>query len=487
MDRRDFIKATLSAGAAAVVCSSALTCSVGCRSGAEKNGKLTSRSKNLTKDYDLIVVGGGMAGVAAAVAASRNGTRTLLIESSSACGGMGSNGLVPSFTPFSYKGIEKPLIGGIGREILQKLQSIGGSNRAGWPFLDAEAVKFVCDEILTESKVTVAYLTTVLKVKTRNRRLKSITVHDRSGIHELTADNFIDATGDAFISSSAGVPTLNGDPEGRTQPGSCCIVISGIDAKRLPLLKQASPVDGIISLTPLLREHTARYLAAGKLVNQGNFEYHIAGGNLDIDSGIARLNFGHFYDLGSCDPDKISKLLSDGRKYARKYVECLKKNMPGMENAVLTNTPSLPDIRESRRIVGRTTLPASAYWQGELHDDDIALYDYMVDVHAFDPAQQKKSLAANGYLKLLNNSIEKFYGIPFSIMLPEKFDNLAVAGRCVSAEQAMLGSLRVMPACMAMGQAAGTAAAMSRPLAKVNIKALQKKLRADKVILSYPY
>ena len=83
--------------------------------------------------------------------------------------------------------------------------------------------------------------------------------------------------------------------------------------------------------------------------------------------------------------------------------------------------------------------------------------------------------------------MEKCYGIPFSIMLPEKFDNLAVAGRCVSAEQAMLGSLRVMPACMAMGQAAGTAAAMSRPLAKVNIKALQKKLNADKVILSYPY
>ncbi len=436
-------------------------------------------------EYQLIVAGGGMAGVAAAVAAGRHGAKTLLIESSAACGGLGSNGLVPSFTPFSYKGLDKPVVGGIAAEMLRRLQAIKGSNRAGWPFLDAEAVKFVCDEMLESAGVEVAYLTNVVDVKAENHLLQSMTVLDRNGLHELSADNFIDTTGDAFIAYKAGVPILSGDSKNRTQPGSSCMVIAGIDTKKLPTTGKV--VDGNISLTLFLRKCISEYLAGGLLENQGNFEYHIAGANLDIAGGILRINFGHFYDLGCCDCGKLSKLLSEGRKYSRKFVECLKNNLPGMENAVLVSTPALPDIRESRRIVGRTTLPEQAYWQGERHADDIAIYDYMVDVHALEASEQAASLADDLYERLIKNSMEKCYGIPFSIMLPQDIDNLAVAGRCVSAEQSMLGSLRVMPACMAMGQAAGTAAAMSRPLAKVNIKALQKKLSADKVILSYPY
>ena len=123
--------------------------------------------------YQLIVAGGGMAGVAAAVAAGRHGAKTLLIESSAACGGLGSNGLVPSFTPFSYKGLDKPVVGGIAAEMLRRLQSIKGSNRAGWPFLDAEAVKFVCDEMLEAAGVEVAYLTNVVDVKRENHLLQS--------------------------------------------------------------------------------------------------------------------------------------------------------------------------------------------------------------------------------------------------------------------------------------------------------------------------
>ena len=439
----------------------------------------------MSEHYQLIVAGGGMAGVAAAVAAGRHGAKTLLIESSAACGGLGSNGLVPSFTPFSYKGLDKPVVGGIAAEMLRRLQAIKGSNRAGWPFLDAEAVKFVCDEMLESAGVEVAYLTNVVDVKAENHLLQSITVLDRCGIHELSADNFIDATGDAFIAYKAGVPILSGDSKKRTQPGSSCMVIAGIDAKKIPVAGKI--VDGNFSTTLFLRKCVAEYIAQGLLENQDDFEYHIAGANLDIDSGILRINFGHFYNLGCCDTGKLSKLLSDGRKYTRKFVECLKNNLPGMENAVLVCTPALPDIRESRRIIGRTTLPEQAYWQGKRHADDIAIYDYMVDVHALDASEQAASLADDLYERLVKNSMEKCYGIPFSIMLPQDIDNLAVAGRCVSAEQAMLGSLRVMPACMAMGQAAGTAAAMSTPLAKADIKELQQKLLADNVIMDYPY
>lgn len=439
----------------------------------------------MSADYQVIVAGGGMAGVAAAAAAGRNGAKTLLIESSSACGGMGSNGLVPSFTPFSYKGLNNPVIGGIASEMLKNLQAIRGSNHDAWPFLDAEAVKFVCDRMLEEANAETAYLTNIIDVKVQDRIIQTITVHDRSGIHVLSADNFIDATGDAFLAYSAGVPTLSGDAKNRTQPGSCCMVIAGVDSKNFPEPDKAA-VDGVCGVTGLLRRYTAEFLNKGLLNNAGNFEYHIAGANLDVAGGILRINFGHFYDLGSCDAKKISKLLQDGRKYTRIFADCLKNNIPGMSNSVLVSTPALPDIRESRRIVGRTTLTDQAYWQGERHADDIAIYDYMIDVHALDISEQTAPGNGDLYNRLLKNSMEKCYGIPFSIMLPQDIDNLAVAGRCVSAEQPMLGSLRVMPAAMAMGEAAGTAAAICKPLSEVNIKNLQQKLLADNVILTYP-
>ena len=435
--------------------------------------------------YQLIVAGGGMAGVAAAVAAGRNGVKTLLIESSTACGGMGSNGLVPSFTPFSYKGLDKPVVGGLAAEILHRLQAIKGSNHASWAFLDAEAVKFVCDEMLESSGVEVAYLTNVIDVKVQNRLLQSITVQDRSGRYELTADNFVDATGDAFVAHASGVPTLSGNGQNRTQPGSSCMVLAGINAEKLPP-PVGKVVDGNYSMTLFLRKCVSEYLEKGFLENQDDFEYHIAGANMDIASGLLRINFGHFYNLGSCDTGKISKLLTDGRKYSRKFVECLKNNLPGMENAVLVCTPSLPNIRESRRIIGRTVMPENDYWHGERHNDDIAIYDYMVDVHALDAAEQTASLSSDLYERLVKNSSEKCYGIPFSIMLPQDIDNLAVAGRSVSADQVMLGSLRVMPAVIAMGQAAGTAAALKTPLSQVDIKLLQDKLRQAGAILNYP-
>ena len=440
----------------------------------------------MSEHYQVVVVGAGMAGVGAAVAAGRGGAKTLLVEAGSSAGGLGSGGLVPCFVPFSYK--PDPIVNGIAGEMYRRLQNIHGSNKASWPFLDAESVKLICDEMLIEAGVELAYLTNMIKVETENRRIKCIHAVDREGERIIEADNFIDTTGDAALAFAAGVPVRKGDSQGRTQPGSCCIVVAGVDAARIPEADKQKD-DTTFYLTDALRRYNLQWLEVGELTNRENFEFHVAGANLDPERGIVRINLGHFYDLGCCDHRKISKLLVDGRKYGREYTECLRRNLPGFENCTLVATPTLPDIRESRSIIGRTILQPDDFWEGRRHDDDIAIFDYMLDVHALvkeENENETKLVVTPSYEKLLNTAIEKFYGIPYSILLPEAFDNLGVAGRCVSAEQSMLGSLRVMPACLAMGQALGTAAAMSKDLANVDIKKLQNKLLEDQVILDYP-
>lgn len=432
--------------------------------------------------FDTIVIGAGVAGVAAAVASARHGARTMLVESGVCAGGMGSAGLVPCFTPFSYK--ERPLVAGIAGEVHRRLCQYGGSIPGPWAMIDAEWMKYVCDEILEESKVEIRYLTTFCGAETEGHLLKSIRLLDRSGEYQVAGENFIDCTGDAALAHAVGVATRNGDESGRTQPGSCCFVISGVKPEKiLTQVKEASGNNGVIRLTNLLRERLREWLDAGYLSNREDFEFHVAGANLDIAHGVARVNFGHFYGLGSCDSAAVSRMLVAGRRRIREFVECLRGHLPGMEDAVLVGTPSLPDIRESRRIVGRRELTGCAFWNGETHEDDIALYDYCVDVHALSLAEAQTGLPPDFIRKMTETKLAKRYGIPLGICLTREYDNLAVAGRCVSATQEMLGALRVMPAAMSTGQAVGTAAALSKPLSAVNLQELRETLRRDGVIL----
>ncbi|MHB9139504.1 MAG: FAD-dependent oxidoreductase, partial [Victivallaceae bacterium] len=162
------------------------------------------------------------------------------------------------------------------------------------------------------------------------------------------------------------------------------------------------------------------------------------------------------------------------------FVDFNRKNIPGMEKAVISASANLPGIRETRRITGDFVMSQEAFYASRHFEDDIACYDYPIDVH-----ESKKSILmedANIFEKAAEISRDASYGIPFRVMIPQGIGNLLVAGRSVSADRAMLGSLRVMPACFAMGQAAGTAAAIvSRQnisLCELKISQLRQKLQA---------
>ena len=436
-----------------------------------------------TKHYDVVIVGAGVGGVSTAISAARHGAKTLLIEAGACPGGMGTAGLVPFFVPFSYK--PEPIVGGLMREIHQRLIDLGGSNDASWATVDAELFKYLCDEMMEEAGVTVKYLTTLREVSRTGRRIESISVCDRSLKSSYSADNFIDATGDAALAYMTGIPVKCGDKDRQMQAGSVCFVAAGIKPELLEDTPELHESHSDISyLTNEMRKWCKEWEASGELKNSKEFEFHIAGASIDMKRGILRCNFGHFYGFDFTNGDHLSYILREGRKKVVEFVDCMKRNIPAMRDAIVLATPSLPDVRESRRIVGKYVLEDNAFWNGERHEDDIAIADYMIDLHAL---TLEESIRGGNAIteELLDTSINKFYGVPFSIMLTNEVDNLGVVGRCVSASRGMLGALRVMPIVIAMGQALGTAAALSNPVANVNIPELQKILLQEGAILDY--
>ncbi len=422
--------------------------------------------------FDIVVVGGGPAGVAAAVSAARNGAKTLLVEATGCFGGMGTNGLVPCFCPYSSK--EYPLIRGIGYEILERLRKKDGVGNSGnsfkWVTIDAEKLKIVYDEMVKESKVDFLFFTVFSDVIVKKNNIKAIIIENKNGRQAIEAKIFIDCSGDADVAFKAAVPCNKGDEKRNLQAPSLCFVIAGIDTEKY--LKYYSKIGGQKGLRKVLQNAETKGLIKGvKGTECALMSDHLR------KSGILGLNYGHIFGIDGTDTKQVSEGMMKGRQLADEFMKFARKNIPGMEKSEVANTGTLLGVRETRRIIGEFCLEENAFHEGKRFDDDIAVYDYPIDVH--DSKKHKKG-NGNSFSRFCKISQKIAYGIPFKAMLPKKINNLLVAGRSISADRSMQGTTRVMPACFAMGQAAGTASAIAIrkniPLRKIPIKELQNKL-----------
>ena len=407
--------------------------------------------------YDLIVAGGGPSGITAAVAAARQGMKTLLIERSGSFGGMATNGLVPTLCPYVNSLSEKPLIKGIGFEILERMRAgnaVGDrTDTCKWVAINAEKLKLIFDEMVLESNCDYLFFTTVSDVIVENGGIKALIIENKSGRTAVEGKMFIDCTGDADVAYLSGVPTVKGDEAGNVQASTLCFLVAGINVEKY--IKFYNDIGGSVGFRKFVR--AAR--RDGRLKEDDQIEFKIMGDCLHPDSGFVGFNFGHIYNIDATDASQVSKAMMLGRKLAHDFMEFARTEVPGMENTEIVSTGSLLGVRESRRIVGEFVLSEDAYFEGHRHEDDIAVYDYPVDVH--DVRKNAEKDEKNPYGKLSNKDEKPVYGIPFRVLLPRGIDNLLVAGRSISADRPMQGTSRVMPACFAMGEAAGTAAALS--------------------------
>ncbi len=402
-------------------------------------------------DVDVCVAGGGPAGVAAAVAAARQGARVFLAERHTCLGGMGTAGLVPAFMEFG-DGVNF-LAAGVGGDVLDRLHAAGGAprydpatGRGGCVNINAEILKRVYDALVTEAGVDLAFQTTLMAVEQDGPRVTSVVCAAKSGLFAVRARVYVDATGDGDVCAWAGAPFEKGDAQGRLQPGTLCSHWSGVDWTRV--VREGYGIEG-----------DGRALAQG--IAAGLFTIPDRGlpGMWPVGPNQGGGNVGHTFGVDATDERSVTAALIWGRKLVAEYERYYKQFVPGFEGISLEATGALLGLRESRRILGDYVLTIDDYLRRATFDDEIGRYAYAIDVHASQPAAAEDK-AAESPFHMLRYQRGESYGIPYRCLTPRGLDNVLVAGRCVSVDRSVHGSIRVMPGCFITGQAAGAAAAL---------------------------
>lgn len=434
------------------------------------------REVPLTAGPDVLVVGGGPAGLCAAIAAARSGAKTMLAEQYGCCGGMATMGLVgPFMTCYESSGQVK-VIRGLFQEIVTRMIARGGAlDPADIPTASAftsyigpghlhvtpfepETLKLVADEMLCEAGVQVLYHTSFLGADVDSEgRIERVFLHTKEGMEALCPTVVIDCTGDADVAAASGVPFHLGNETGDGQ--------GGVKMQPATTFFRIGNVDPVKIQADIDANRDNFYRKDG--VNYRSFHWRVAQARANGDWDLKRVSIGLFRgvkpDEWSVNTSRVmgvdgtdSRSLTAGEMEGRRQVDVifrfLKKYVPGCENARLLCVAPTIGIRESRHIHGLKTLTAEDCLAGLVPDDSVMVAANSVDVHG------KFGPMSNEYIPLGDGV---YYGVPYGCLLPQNVTNLLVAGRSLSATSEAAGAVRVMPPCMAMGQAAGTAAAMA--------------------------
>lgn len=406
--------------------------------------KLLQYQKTIPVKYsvDVFVAGGGPAGIAAAVAAARQGKRVYLAESGGSFGGSGTIGLVPSFAQFTDG--KHFLADGIGREVYEKLFGYPAKvKERGFKPFSVERLKDVYDEMAVAAGVQFTFFTRLVDVISRDGKVEAVILTSKSGLFAVEAAVYIDCTGDADLVEWAGGETVYGDENGIAMPATLCSLWANIDYTRIDQ-QVNSRLDDAFRDGVFSKE-----------------DRHIPGIQwTDSQKGIGGGNIGHVYEVDARDERALTDAMLEGRRTVREFERYYSKYLHGYEEMYLCYTADLLGIRESRRIVGDYVLTGADFVARASFNDEIGRYAYPVDIHAMKPDRASYAVFEKEY-HTLRYGVGESYGIPYRALIPRGLTNVLTAGRCVSTDRQMQASIRVMPGCFITGQAAGVAAALA--------------------------
>lgn len=442
-------------------------------------------------EADVVIIGGGPAGVNAAIAAGRQGVRTVLIERYGFVGGMSTAALVyPWMTFHTTDG--KQVIAGIAEEIVQRLAARGASPghvrdtvgfvRTVTPY-HPEAYKLLALEMLAESSVRLILHSFVDAVRMDgDGRIAAVELTGKSGRIDVRGGVFVDATGDADVAHLAGAPCLQGrDGDRLTQPMTMKFRMRGVDLAKVKRYMMAHP-DEFYKKTPFAE------LEKLPLTGILGFYKHWKEAKLPINRDQVLLFTGPEEDevlvnttrvqgFDGTDVEQLTAAEEEGRRQVMLVADFMKRCLPGFERASISQVGAQIGVRETRRINGVYALHVEDVLSGRRFDDVIARSGYPVDIH--DPSGKGVTAAwVEG---------DGAYDIPYRCLLPKQVGNLLVAGRCISTTHEALATTRLTPSCMATGQAAGTAAALAvkrgESPGSLDTGVLQTALRAGGALL----
>lgn len=422
---------------------------------------LKNKKIQINDQWDVIVVGGGPAGCTAAIAAAREGAKTLLIEATGQLGGMGTTGMIPAWCPFSDG--EKIIYRGLAEKVFRAAKKgvpHEPENKLDWVSINPEQLMSVYDEMVSASGAKIQFFSRLAAVEmASNDTIDAIIVANKKGLSAFKAKVFIDCTGDGDLAVWAGANYFMGNADDKVQKSTLCFSVANVDSygyntsPNLYWENKNSPIHDALKSGkyPLIDQHSCNNL---------------------IGPGVVQFNAGHIDMKDTTDPWQISEAMIQGRKIAAEYLRMLKDYQPQVYgNAFIVKTASLLGVRESRRIEGDYIFTIQDWLERKSFNDEIGRNCYFVDVHT------------SGY-EAKHYGRGESHGIPYRILTPKGIKNLLTAGRCISADEEALGSLRVMPPALVTGEAAGTAAAIAIKQAKndvhnIDTNFLRKRLREE--------
>lgn len=415
----------------------------------------------LRMEVDVLVAGGGPAGIIAAMAAAGEGMRVAVIESRSFLGGNLVTGL-PILGFLGQKGNQ--IITGLPQRFMDRLASMNAVSRhrpcplhVSITLVEPEAVKAAAFEMLKESGTEVLLYTTFSDVIMEEGQLKGVIIDSKAGREKIMAKVIIDCTGDADVAYRAGVPCEKGNEQGGMQPPTLMFSMGDVDTDKLRMAIAESPGQYPTDFIPASYfGENDQYIVVGlrNLVQKAKQE----GLTLPADrtiiitgltKGEAWINMTRVNGVDGTDPVSLTQGEWIARQQIGDIVRYLNQYVPGFENATIFRTAPFLGIRETRRIVGHYILTREDILSQARFDDAVAVASYPLDIHH--PTGGDCTLEWSG----------DCYDIPYRSLLPLNVENLLVAGRSISTTHEAMSSIRVMAPCMAMGEAAGRAARMA--------------------------
>jgi len=405
----------------------------------------------IKSEHDVIVAGGGTAGAAAAVAAARNGADTILIERYGFLGGTMTAGLVNPFMTFHANG--EQIIEGIFQEIIDRLKSMNGYDERTGAF-DAEIMKLVLDQMVEEAGVKLMLHTCVIDSIMQKNVIRGVEIYNKFGKQAILGKVVVDATGDGDVAVMAGAPYEKGRRrDGLTQPMTLNFRMGGVDLERMP------PRDEINKLFKEAKNRGEISIPREKVLWFST-----------IRKGEIHFNTTRVIKVDGTNVDDLTYAEMKARREMLELIKFLKERVPGFENAYLLMSGVQIGVRETRRIIGEYVLTEEDILKARKFEDVIARGSYPIDIH--NPAGEGTVIK--------RPPPGEAYDIPYRCLVPKNVDNLLVAGRCISATHEAQAAIRVIPIVVAIGQAAGTAAALAAKLEvsprDLDVSLLQKTL-----------
>ena len=426
-----------------------------------------ARQTTVWGDFDVLVVGGGPAGLAAAVSAARHGARTLLVERYGFLGGMGTAGGVTNFAGLYGRrgGVMQQLVHGVADELLARIDALGGLNapqdglqgRIRVRSYDVAAYKCAADGLLLEASVELLFHAWAAGVVMAGGRIDAVLVETKSGRHAVRARQVIDCSGDADIAHFAGVPTTLGDGAGEMLYPSTMFRIGRVDAARaLAAIGDFKAIDALMDAAAGRYHFPRRGAILRPQRNPSEWR-----------ANVTQLRNAQGRAVDATDARQLSAAEVEGRRQIVEYLRFLRAEVPGFEQAEISEIAAQVGVRETRRVHCLHMLGGDEVLAGARFDDSIGLNAWPVEQH----------VAGGVEWTFPHDPGNSFNQLPYRMLVPVAVDNLLVAGRCAGMEHLGQSAARASGACFVMGQAAGTAAAL-RVAGSFSVAELQRLLRA---------